>query len=192
MRQPHIRPEGDERWVYVARRHWIALLMRAAVPLLLGLIFGVLLLWRLLGREPDFLGREPPLLDAINALLVLAGGVILAALVYIYIDWKNDHLIVSNKRLILEDQTLLLAFTYETISLERIQNVNVRVENFLQYALKYGRVEVQAAGPTAPVVFDRARRPAQIQTELMKEVSREKREQEQRRLAAAVQRRLNP
>ena len=192
MRQPHIRPEGDERWIYVARRHWIALLLRAAVPLLLGLIFAVVLLWRILGREPDFLGREPPLLDAINVLLVLAGGVMLAALAYIYIDWKNDHLIVSNKRLILEDQTLLLAFTYETISLDRIQNVNVRVDNFLQYALKYGRVEVQAAGPTAPIVFDRVRRPAQIQIELMKEVNREKRDQEQRRLAAAVQRRLNP
>jgi len=192
MAQPRIRPEGDERWIYVAHRHWIALLMRSAVPLLLGLMLGVLLLWRILGRGPDFLGRVPPILDLVNVLLVVAGGLMVAALVYIYVDWKNDHLIVSNKRLILEDQTLLLAFTYETITLDRIQNVNVRMENFLQYALKYGRVEVQAAGPTAPIVFDRAQRPRQIQTEVMKEVNREKRDQEQRRLATAVQRRLNP
>ena len=70
--------------------------------------------------------------------------------------------------------------------------MNVRIENFLQYMLKYGRVEIQAAGPTAPVVFDRARRPNEIQVELMKEVNREKHEQERRRLVAAVQRRIDP
>lgn len=192
MSQPRIRPEGDERWIFIAHRHWIALVMRSA-PLATGMLLaGGLLSWRVLGRQPDVLGRVPPLLDAINA--GLAGVVVLlaCAMIYTYIDWSNDHLIVSNKRLIYEDQTLLLAFSYETIPLDRIQNVNVRVENILQFLLKYGRVEVQAAGPTAPIVFSRVRYPNQIQVELMKEVNREKREQEQRRLKAAIQRRIDP
>jgi hypothetical protein len=192
MSQPRIRPEGDERWIYIAHRHWIALVMRSA-PLAAGLLLaGGLLAWRVLGRQPDVLGRISPLLDALNAGLVGIGVLLACALIYTYIDWSNDHLIVSNKRLIFEDQTLLLAFSYETIPLDRIQNVNVRVENFLQFLLKYGRVEVQAAGPTAPIVFSRARYPNQIQVELMKEVNREKREQEQRRLKAAIQRRIDP
>ena len=192
MSQPRIRPQGDERWIYVAHRHWIALVLRSAMPCAAGLLAGIVLLWRVSGREPDFLGRMPPVLDGLNALLAVIAVLAAAALVYTYVDWKNDHLIVSNKRLILEDQTLFLAFTYETIGLERIQNVNVRVKHFLQFALKYGRVEIQAAGPTAPIVFDRAARPDRIQVELMNEVNREKREQEQRRLQAVVQRRLDP
>ena len=192
MPQPSIKPEGDERWIYVARRHWIALVLRALAPAVLGCIAGGLLLWRVLGRGPDILGRVPPMLDPLNGLLIASGMIMVLGLVYIYIDWKNDHLIVSNKRLIHEDRTLLLAYSYETIPLDRIQNVNVRVENMLQHVLKYGRIEAQAAGPTAPIVFTRAERPNEIQVELMKEVSREKREQEQRRLKAAIQHRLDP
>jgi hypothetical protein len=192
MSQPHIRPEGDERWIYIAHRHWIALVMRST-PLLAGLfVVGGLLAWRALGREPDVLGRVPPLLDAINIALAGAVALLAFALLYTYIDWSNDHLIVSNKRLIHEDRTLLVSYSYETIPLDRIQNVNVRIENFLQFLLKYGRVEVQAAGPTAPIVFNRVHFPNQVQVELMKEVNREKREQEQRRLKAAIQRRIDP
>lgn len=192
MSRPHIRPEGDERWIYVAHRHWIALVLRSALPFLVWLAAVVGMLWRVFGRAPDFLGRVPPALDGLNVALALVAVLAALSVAYTYVDWKNDHLIVSNKRLILEDQTLWLAFRYETIGLDRIQNVNVRVENFLQFTLKYGRVEVQAAGPTAPIVFDRVRRPDQVQIEIMREVKREKRDQEQRRLMATVQRRLNP
>jgi uncharacterized membrane protein YdbT with pleckstrin-like domain len=192
MITPHIRPEGDERWTYVANRHWMALLIRWLIPLLVGGGAGLYLLWRVMDRQPDFLGRTPPLVNGVNLLVFFTALVSLAALLYIYIDWRNDHLIVSNKRLIMEDQTLFLSFKYETIALDRIQNVNVRVDNFLQYMLKYGRVEVQAAGPTAPIVFDRAYCPNEIQRQVMKEVNREKREQEQRRLRAAVARRIDP
>ncbi len=192
MIKPHVRPEGDERWTYIANRHWMALLIRWLIPLIIAAIAGGLLMWRVVGREPDFLGRVPPLLSGINLALVVVLFVALLALVYIYVDWRNDHLIVSNKRMILEDQTLFLSFRYETITLDRIQNVNVRVDNFLQYMFKYGRIEVQAAGPTAPIVFDRASYPNEIQRHVMKEVNREKREQEQRRLRAAIQKRVNP
>lgn len=192
MSQPHIRPEGDERWIYVAHRHWMALFLRSLIPVVLGLTVGGVFLWRVLGRERDFLGRVPPVIDGLNIALVLTGLLMAAALLYIYVDWRNDHLIVSNKRLIHEDRTLWLSFNYQTIPLNRIQNVNVRVDNFLQYTLEYGRIEVQAAGPTAPIVFDRARCPNQVQAQIMREVQREKREQERIRLQAAVQRRLDP
>jgi uncharacterized membrane protein YdbT with pleckstrin-like domain len=192
MIKPHVRPEGDERWTYVANRHWMALLIRSLIPLGLGGAAALFLAWRIFDRQPDFLGRVPALLGGLNLALSIVILVSFAALLYIYIDWRNDHLIVSNKRMILEDQTLFLSFRYETIALDRIQNVNVRVDNFLQYVLQYGRIEVQAAGPTAPIVFDRARCPNEIQRQVMKEVNREKRDQEQRRLRAAVQRRIDP
>lgn len=192
MSRPRIRPEGDERWIYVARRHWMALVIRSLIPLGIGLPVGGLLLRRVLGRQPDFLGREPPLLDTINLILLLIGLIVAVALLYTYLDWANDHLIVSNKRLILEDRTLLLSYAYETLPLNRVQNVNVHAGNFLEHLLQYGRIEVQAAGPTAPIIFSRARCPKQVQAEIMKEVQREKRDQERVRLQAVVRRHLDP
>src|ERR671916_1613749 len=82
MSRPHIRPEGDERWIYVAHRHWMALLLRSLTPLIIGLLVGTLLLWRVLGRRPDFLGQMPPILDALNVFLALVGLLMAAALFY--------------------------------------------------------------------------------------------------------------
>lgn len=188
---PHIRPEGDERWIYILRRHWIALALRGSVPFVLGLVTGGLVLERSLNREPDFLGRQPPLLDSLGALLLLLAFAMAAVLLYIYYDWRNDFLIVSNKRVIHEDRTLFLSFRYETIPLERVQNVNIRSIG-LQKLLGYGRIEVQAGGPSNPIVFERARDPGAAQSQIMREMSREKREQEQRRLQATIQKRINP
>ncbi len=192
MARVSLKPEGDERFIYVAHRHWVALLLRELIPV--ALLFGALLLLaiRTLGREPDFLGRQPPLFDLLNGILFISIVAMVGIGIYIWLDWRNDHLIISNKRVVHEDTTLWLSYKYETIPLDRIQNVNVRTENILQYALKYGRVEVQAAGPTHPIVFMRAECPTEIQKRVMGEVQREKRSQEQRRLLATVERRLHP
>lgn len=192
MAAPNIRPEGDERFVYIADRHWAALVMRAIVPVLVGVVAIVFLGVRMLSRQPDFLGQEPPPLDALNVVLLVSVLVTIAITAYIWLDWRNDHLIVSNKRVIHEDRTLWLSYHYETIPLDQIQNVNVRTENVFQYVLHYGRVEVQAAGPTEPIIFDRACRPVEVQQKVLGEVQREKRTLEQKRLAATVERRLNP
>lgn len=192
MAQIKLRPEGDERFIYIARRHWVALLLRELVPALVGLGAAAGFILRGLNREVDFLGRQPPLLDPLNFVLFLSIIVCAAIAVYIWFDWRNDHLILSNKRVVREDQTLWLAYQYETIPLDQIQNVNIRTDNIFQYVLKYGRVEIQAAGPNEPIVFDRARDPVEIQQRIMGEAQREKRTLEQKRLQATVERRLNP
>lgn len=192
MAKVNIRPDQDERFIYIAHRHWVALLIRSLIPTLVGLIALVVFVSRALSREPDFFGQPPPLLDPLNALLFVSALVTLAILAYIWFDWRNDHLIVSNKRIIHEDRTLWLSYIYETIPLEQIQNVNVRIENVFQYTLKYGRIEIQAAGPTEPIVFLRVEGPADVQRQILGEVQREKRTQERRYLEATVARRIDP
>lgn len=188
----HLKPESDERIILIAHRHWIALAQRELIPALVALVCVTVAGLRIVNRQPDFLGRTPPLVDLLSALLGLGVVAALAVMVYIYFDWKNDHLIVTNKRVVHEDRTLWLAYQFETIPLEQVQNVNIRTENIFQYLLKYGRAEVQAAGPTNPIIFDRASMPGEIQKEVLGEVSRQKRSQEQVRLTATVQRRLDP
>lgn len=192
MADIHLKPEGDERFIYVAHRHWSALLIREIVPVLVALGCVAVLAARVLTREPDFLGRTPPLLDALNVFVVISLLVVSAIMFYIYLDWRNDHLIISNKRVVHEDRTLWLAYRYETIPIDQVQNVNIRTDNVFQYVLKFGRVEIQAAGPTEPIIFERADQPGEIQQRLLNEVQREKRSQEQTRLEATVARRLDP
>lgn len=192
MARIKLKPEGDERFIHVAHRHWIALVVRALIPVLIGLGAAITLIIRALFREPDFLGRQAPLFDPLNIFLMVSILITTAITVYIWFDWRNDHLIVSNKRIVHEDTTLWLSYMYETIPLDRVQNVNIRTENVFQYVLKYGRVEIQAAGPTDPIVFLRANCPTEIQRQVLGEVQREKRSQEQKRLHATVERRLNP
>jgi uncharacterized membrane protein YdbT with pleckstrin-like domain len=192
MADIRVKPRGDERFVYIAHRHWSALLIRELIPIVAALGCVGLLAVRFLNREPDFLGRPLPLLDAFNVTLAISLLVVVAIATYIYFDWRNDHLIISNKRVVHEDRTLWLSYQYETIPIEQVQNVNIRIDNVFQHLLKYGRIEVQAAGPTEPIIFERADRPAEIQKRLLNEVQREKRTQEQTRLAATVERRLNP
>ena len=192
MDQIKLKPEVDERFVYIASRHWVALLWRAALPALIGAGAAFLFVVRVLGREPDFLGREPPIFDLINAGLLLTLVVTAALVIYTWLDWRNDHLIVSNQRVVHEDRTLWLAYMYEIIPIDQVQNVNVMTENIFQYTLKYGRVEIHAAGPTSPIIFDRACRPAEIQQQVLGEVQRQKRTMEQKRLSATVARRLDP
>jgi uncharacterized membrane protein YdbT with pleckstrin-like domain len=75
--------------------------------------------------------------------------------------------------------------------LDRVQNVNVR-QNAIQKLLGYGDVKIQAAAPSMPIVFKRSERPRVIQTYLLGEIQREKRQQEARLRDVVVQRRLNP
>lgn len=192
MAKVNIRPDQDERFIYTAHRHWVALLIRCLIPTLVGLLAIGIFVSRAFNREPDFFGQAPPLFDAFNIFLFVSVLVTIGILAYIWFDWRNDHLIVSNKRIIHEDRTLWLSYIYETIPLEQIQNVNVRIENIFQYTLKYGRIEIQAAGPTEPIVFLRVECPTDVQRQILGEVQREKRNQERRYLEATVAHRIDP
>lgn len=188
----HLQPQGSERIIYIAQRHPIALVMRAIGPFVAGLIAALVFVNRAL-TPPTVFGPPPPLLgDPWNLALLAIVLVCIAALVYIWFDWANDHIILTNQRVVEEDRTLFLAYEYRIIPLDQIQNVNIRIENFVQYTLDYGRVEIQAAGPTEPIVFNRALRPRALQTQILGEVRREKRKQEQERLNIAIARHLDP
>jgi hypothetical protein len=192
MTKPSFRPQGDERIILVAHRHWAAFAVRAIVPVLVGVSAAIVFLARSFGGQPDILGNPPPLFDPLGIFLLVS--LLVTALIgwYIWVDWRNDNLILTNKRVIREDRTLWLRDTDQVIPLENIQNVNILRENIIQHLLKYGRVTVHAAGPTAPIVLDRAERPEEIQRRVLGEANRQKKSLEEKHLTATVERRLNP
>lgn len=190
--QHRFRLENGERLILVAQRHWVALLLRAFIPASVALVCVAVFLLRGLNSQADILGRPPPLFDALNIFLFISVLITVLILAYIYSDWRNDYLFVTNKRVVREDTTLGIATDDAAIPLDKVQNVIVRKENIFQYALKYAYLEVEAAGATAPIVFDRVRQPDAVRESIMGEVNRQKKTQEQKRLEEAFDQRFNP
>ena len=175
--------------MFTVRRHWIAFAVRALVPVLV--LVPVMLVWasRMFSNDP----YTPQLsfFDGASLVFLLIMAALGAVIAYLWFDWRNDLLLITNKRVVLEERTLALGYRYQTITLERVQNVNVQ-QNGFQKLLDYGRVNIQAAAPSRPIMFNPSDRARVLQEYLLGELKREKREQEARLRDVVVQRRLDP
>jgi len=173
--------------MFTVRRHWIVLAVRALVPAVLGA--GVFFFWA--GRTFSTDTPQPSFFDGTNLVLMLIMAAFGVVVVYLWVDWRNDLLLITNKRVVLEERTLAFSYRYQTITLDRVQNVNIQ-QNGIQKLLDFGRVEIQAAAPSRPIIFNPSQRPRVVQQYLLGEVKREKREQNARLRDEVVQRRLDP
>ena len=190
MHRTGLRLQPGERIMFSVRHHWVAFVLHALVPVIVAAATFGIFASRTFTTDPLVL--PPPLFDRTNVVLLLvmaAMGVIVA---YQYFDWQNDLLIITNKRVVHEERTLGFSYRYQTITLDRVQNVNIRQTNVLQKLFGYGRVEVQAAGPSKPIVFRNSEQPRALQAYVLGEVRREKRQQDASLRDAVVRRRLDP
>ncbi len=74
-------------------------------------------------------------LDWVNIGLFAIGLVAFGALVYIAVDWANDFLILTNTRVIYDDQQLLVRHVKQEVLIENIQQVNLSADSYLAYFL---------------------------------------------------------
>ncbi len=124
----------DETVVHMTRRHWWALFVHVWKPLSLFVVLtvgGVLL--------------DTPLLR----LIVFLTGLILPGvlMVYYFLEWRNDWLIVTNERLVHIRREILSWSTVVTdIPLQSIQGVNAETNGLLANLLNFGNIEIQLAG----------------------------------------------
>ncbi len=124
----------NETVVLMTRRHWWAYIRWLWVPLLLLLPF-IALIYAL------------PMLNIawIPLLFVIPG----LAAVYLYIEWANDSVIITDQRVIRIVHTIL-TFTEvrDEIALSSIQEANADLPRFDPFALLlgYGNVELKTAG----------------------------------------------
>jgi hypothetical protein len=102
----------------------------------------------------------------IVALLVALLGI--AAAVYIYIESENDHLILTNSRVILSDRQVFGDYQIDQISIRDIQDVRSTSDTYLQHWLKYGTITVQSV--RKKLVFRKAEQATEFQRQVMAEV----------------------
>jgi membrane protein YdbS with pleckstrin-like domain len=82
--------------------------------------------------------------DAPNIMLVLVTVVMLAFALWVYIESENDHLLLTTHRVVLSDRTVYGKYSITYIGLEDVQDVQVEINNTLEYVLKTGTVTVQS------------------------------------------------
>src|SRR4029078_13038813 len=82
--------------------------------------------------------------------------------IYIAIDWSNDHLVLTNLRVIADDEVLLVRHVQDQLLLSDIQSVNARTHTYLQQWLKYGTITIQSASPGRKLIFDDAAQPGLV------------------------------
>jgi CRP-like cAMP-binding protein/uncharacterized membrane protein YdbT with pleckstrin-like domain len=180
-----IRENGRVTW----RKHWLNLLRRTGLPVLALLLATYLVVAQiLLFLTQKALNLPNPLRLPPMAMLEFSGGLFLAMLflwvvallwvVYQYQDWRNDIYIVTDNEVIdVERDLAIFPFwnfyteSRQQASLDKVQNVNLRIPNLIASALGFGDVIVQTAGAEGSLDFLFVGNPRHVQAEILRRLS---------------------
>ncbi|HEY0070513.1 MAG TPA: PH domain-containing protein [Chloroflexia bacterium] len=152
---PDLRP--GEMVVVVLRRHVSVVLLQLALPfLLLGAwTFGLFFVLPLVGSlQTDPLltgGFEGPTSPAwvpatLTGIYVLLAGLLAFWALYNYLDWRDDWLALTTRRLIMMDKTLIFHETRREVPVLKIQNIVAEYPRMLSMYLDFGDLSVDTAG----------------------------------------------
>jgi hypothetical protein len=149
----------NERVLLKTRRHWFAFGRWLFAPMslvFLGFVLGAVL-------------PAPLSIGAFFLMLVLAG--ILS--VYIYLEWANDSIIITDQRVVrIQRNILMFSQRISEISIESVQEANADMppRDPFAYLLNYGRVEIKTAGAAGNVILDFIPEPEAMQETIMEDV----------------------
>ncbi len=180
-----IREPGRVTW----RKHWINLVYRTGLPFLAFLATTYLLFANIVFYLATtlFQATNPLRLPPVSW-LGFNGGLFLAFLVlwivsvlwlvYQYVDWRNDVYIVTDNEVIDVERDLAifpLWFIYTESrrqgSLDKVQNVNLRIPNLWATLLGFGDVIIQTAGTEGTMDFLFVSNPRRVLNEILNRVA---------------------
>ncbi len=147
--------EPGEQLLILKRRHWIVLVKRMLAALSLGLLMGAIA-W----------GANRFVLRSATEQLVVWFGLQLPTLglaIWLFLDWENDHFIVTNRRVIHIERVYLLFESRAEANLDKVQDVTVNIPSFLANVLYYGDVNIETAGKTGSIRFETISEPRHVQ-----------------------------
>jgi hypothetical protein len=143
------------------------------ILLVLSAGLALLLYFRLQGGRVfyvDPLAAQP--FDAINLLLIaiVIGG--LLRIIYLFVDWANDQLVLTNKRVIRDDEVVIIpklieSKSQEQLEIDNIQSVKASSNTYVQNWFNYGTITVQSASVGSDnLEFESARDPGKMQSKI--------------------------
>jgi hypothetical protein len=153
----------SEEVFLLIRRHWMTytifwvLLFLMIIPLVL--VFALTVLY------PDFFT------EAIMGIAVVAGSayclIILALLLYGFVDFYLDVYIVTDRRIVDIKQDGFFKRAISELNLRQIQDVNAKVEGLFPTLFHYGDVYIQTAGEAENFVFQSIPHPYRISKKII-------------------------
>lgn len=136
--------QPGEFMVDARRRHWIVLLRKTApaqllfwIPFLPGMLYSI------------FYGAP----GWTTWLLLLIGLTLVGQMAWGVVDYLNDYLIVTNRRVVRQEEVILLKQWRQEAALEQIQNVDISTA-FWGNLLGYGDLVIHTAGSAGVIAFD--------------------------------------
>ena len=87
--------------------------------------------------------------------------------IFIVTEYYLDVLVITSKRIIHADQKSLFSRNTSTLELEKIQDVTVEVDGFLETILGFGTVRIQTAGEMKDFVLHQAHHPETVKEEIL-------------------------
>jgi len=147
--------EPGEEVLVLKRRHWIILVKRMLGALSLGLLMAVMA-W----GASRFVARS-----ATEQLILWVGLQVptLALAAWLFLDWENDHFIVTNRRVIHIERVYLFFESRREATLDKVQDVTVYIPSFIANLLYYGDVNIETAGKTGRIRFESVHEPRHVQ-----------------------------
>jgi CRP-like cAMP-binding protein len=144
------------------RKHWVALILPVAPPLILLFVITAVVLVVSVGLREEFVDDAPVVL----ALYSLGLLIVVPWLLWKYEDWQNDFYRVTATRLIhVEKLPFLLHEERRESPLDRITNVRYK-QSIMGRILGYGDVFVETAAVTGDFELVMVHRPEQVQREI--------------------------
>jgi len=153
--------EPDERALLLRRRHWFALAKNLLVPIIVWLGFGT----------GAWLLVRTGVLSASLLLFMLISLVPAAAVVWEYLDWRNDFYLVTDRRVLHEEKVILLYESWEEARLSKIQSIDI-AQHLIGAVLGFGTMLIRTASVRGTLVLDHLPDPEGMQEVIFKSAGR--------------------
>ncbi len=147
---------------YESRRTGLLLAWELVLPLLLfvGIPIGIAIALRALVGQ---FNATIVVISLLSSLLPLAFAILR------FVNWANDHLVITNKHLVhTEFDVTTLQGKIIKIPLDRVQSVTVLRPNLLETVLGVGSVRVTTGAQDVGLIFDKIRHPQEAETALFR------------------------
>ncbi|MBU1750030.1 MAG: hypothetical protein KKA73_20290, partial [Chloroflexi bacterium] len=142
------------------QRHWIALVLRVALP-----AGGTILLW--VGTLVAFVTGSGMPWGVPVGLALLAVSLFTVGLSFvIYYDWQNDYLAINRESIIHYEQQYVFSHSSQAAPLPKVQNVGINIPNSLYRWLNVGRIFVDTAGQEGMIAFGPVKDPRGVQSHI--------------------------
>jgi len=162
LRAPHYTwVEPGEIVAYHSRRHWMVFVRWIFVPTLaaLALVLSLTAFKSLFPTWPRMTWAH---------MLILA--IYILAFIWGWVDWRNDHFIVSSRRIAHSERSPFRQ-AREEAPIERVQSVNVR-RRLLGGLLGYGDLTITTAAKVGDIHCDRIPHPEKMREAIFAQIAR--------------------